>query len=84
VRLPAEDRALVCQGVEQARYHQREIESCTARLIAGHLHRGPGSSLCRFAVSGAIDDRLYAELDEAAVSPRRYIRSCASAPRAIA
>ena len=42
-----------------------DINARTARTIAAQLQRGPGSALYAFAVSGAISERLYDELDEA-------------------
>jgi hypothetical protein len=65
VRRPAlRDWALIQLRIDQAHYWSRDLDSPTARLIAAHLHRGPGSALYAFAVTGAISDRLYDELDE--------------------
>jgi hypothetical protein len=75
VRQPALlDRALIRRGIDQAAYWERQIEPGVARLIAAHLHRGPGSAVYAFAVSGAITDRLYEELDEARGHPSQQVR----------
>jgi hypothetical protein len=69
VRVPAlVDRQAIRRGIDLAAYHRREIDAGTARTIAAQLQRGPGSALYAFAVSGAISDRLYDELEEAALS----------------
>jgi hypothetical protein len=74
VRMPAhEDRLLVRRGIDQARWHGREITDDTARLIAGHLHPGEPSSLHRFMIDGSLDERLYDEL-EAVAQHRQYGR----------
>lgn len=65
VRLPArEDVQAIRHGLALAARHRREIDPYTARLIAAHLQRGPGSALYAFAVSCAVTDRLYDELNE--------------------
>ena len=74
VRMPApEDRRLVRQGIDRARWHRREINGDTARLIAAHLHPGTGSALHRFTVDGSIGERTYDELEQAA-QHRQYAR----------
>jgi hypothetical protein len=78
VRRPAaEDRLLIRRGIDQARYHRRDVDPSIARLIAAHLSRGPATGLYRFAVTGAIDDRVRQELEEAGLNARTYIRSWA-------
>jgi len=65
VRVPAlADRQAIRRGIDLAHYHRRDIDADTARTIAAQLQRGPGSALYAFAVSGAVSDRLYEELDE--------------------
>jgi hypothetical protein len=61
---PADVHA-IRRGIDLAARHEREIDSFTARMIAAHLQRGPASALYAFAVSSAVSDRLYDELDEA-------------------
>jgi hypothetical protein len=74
VRMPApDDRLLVRRGIDQARWHGREITDDTARLIAGHLHPGERSALHRFMTDGSIEERLYDEL-EAVAQHRQYGR----------
>lgn len=71
VRAPTrEDTAAIRHGVQLAARHRREIDAHTARLIAAHLQRGPGSALYAFAVYLEVGDRLYQELDE--VLPGRW------------
>jgi len=68
------DRLVIQRGIDQATYKGRDLAGNTARLIAAHLHAGPGSELYRFAVNGALSDGLFAELDDAAQQgfpPRR-------------
>jgi hypothetical protein len=65
VRVPAPaDVHMIRRAIAIAARHQREIDPCTARLIAAQLQRGPGSALYAFAVSSIVTDRLYDELDE--------------------
>jgi hypothetical protein len=72
--MPAhEDRLLVRRGIDQARWHRREITDDTARLIASHLHSGERSALHRFMIDGSVDERLYDEL-EAVAQHRQYGR----------
>jgi hypothetical protein len=74
VRMPApEDRRLVRQGIDRAQWHRREINGDTARLIAAHLHPGTGSALHRFTADGSISERVYDELEQAALH-RHYAR----------
>jgi hypothetical protein len=74
VRMPApDDRLLVRRGIDQAKWHGREIADDTARLIAGHLHPGERSALHRFMIDGSVDERLYDEL-EAVAQHRQYGR----------
>jgi hypothetical protein len=64
VRMPAyPDRLLIRQGIDQARWHRRNITGSIARLIAVHLHAGQNSALHDFMVDGRVEDRLYDELD---------------------
>jgi hypothetical protein len=80
VRAPARcDYAAIRRGLDAATYQRTEISASTVRLIAAHLHRGPGSALYAFAVTGRITERLYRELDEAALSHRPYVREWADA-----
>jgi len=75
VRVPAlTDQALIRQGIDLAVYQQKEIDPRTARTIAAHLQRGPGTALYAFAVSGVISDRLYDELDEVALAQSAVAR----------
>jgi hypothetical protein len=74
VRMPAhEDRLLVRRGIDQAKWHGREITDDTARLIVGHLHPGERSALHRFMIDGSVDEQLYDEL-EAVAQHRQYAR----------
>lgn len=74
VRMPAhEDRLLVRRGIDQAKWHGREITDETARLIASHLHPGERSALHRFMLDGSVDERLYDEL-EAVAQHQQYVR----------
>lgn len=74
VRMPdLADRLLVRRGIDQAKWHGREITDDTARLIAGHLHPGERSALHRFMIDGSVDERLYDEL-EAVAQHRQYGR----------
>lgn len=74
VRMPAhEDRLLVRRGIDQAKWHGREITDDTARLVASHLHPGERSALHRFMIDGSVDERLYDEL-EAVAQHRQYGR----------
>jgi hypothetical protein len=74
VRMPAhEDRLLVRRGIDQAKWHGREITDDSARLIAGHLHPGERSALHRFMIDGSVNERLYDEL-EAVAQHRHYTR----------
>lgn len=74
VRMPAqEDRLLVRRGIDQAKWHGREITDDTARLIASHLHPGERSALHRFMINGSVDERLYDELETVA-QHRQYGR----------
>jgi len=71
VRIPSQqDAARIRRGIHLAARHRREIDLHTARLIAAHLQRGPGSALYAFAVSARTGDRMYQELDE--VVPSRW------------
>jgi hypothetical protein len=80
VRLPAaKDRALIRRGIDRAAYRAEPIAAPTARLIAAHLHHGPGSALYAFAASGVITDRLYRELDEALLCRQAALRSWVNA-----
>jgi hypothetical protein len=75
VRVPAlEDRVFIKHGIDQAAYANKEIDARTARTIAAQLQRGPGTALYAFAVSGAITDRLYDELDEVTLNPSPQLR----------
>lgn len=75
VRVPAlEDRALIRHGIDQAKYGGREIDARTARTIAAQLQRGPGTALYAFAISGAVSDRLYDELDEVLLNRSPQLR----------
>lgn len=74
VRMPApEDRLLIRQGIDQARWRKQEITGDTARLIAAHLHTGPKSALHGFMVDGRVEERLYDELETVA-GQRHYAR----------
>lgn len=68
------------QSVDRAEYRRKVIGSETARLIACHLHRGPGSALYAFAVSGAIGDRLFEELDEGSPQPSAAAQTLGRCP----
>jgi hypothetical protein len=79
VRMPAhDDRLLVRRGIDQGKWHGREITDDTARLIAGHLHPGERSALHRFMIDGSVDERLYDEL-EAVAQHRHYAREWVNA-----
>jgi hypothetical protein len=72
--MPAhDDRLLVRRGIDQAKWHGREITDDTARLIAGHLHPGERSALHRFMIDGSVEERLYDEL-EVVAQHRQYAR----------
>jgi hypothetical protein len=72
--MPApDDRLLVRRGIDQAKWHGREITDDTARLVAGHLHSGERSALHRFMIDGSVEERLYDEL-EAVAQHRQYGR----------
>jgi hypothetical protein len=80
VRGPAPaERRLLQQGVDRAAYLQKDIGAPVARLLAAHLHRGPGSGLYRFAVDGALSDGLFDELDQIVRRGRPDRRAWASA-----
>lgn len=73
VRVPDyADRLLIRQGVEQAKWQDRPVTSAIVRLIAAHLHLGPHSAVYGFAVSGAVTDQLYEELDQVSTSQPAY------------
>lgn len=75
VRSPARaDRLLVGHGIDRATYVGSEIDSRTARLIAAHLYRWPGSALYRFAVTGKVRGRIWDELDQLARDCRPFLR----------
>jgi hypothetical protein len=83
LRVPAwRDVYTINRGIDRAVRHQREIDPQTARLIAAHLYRGPGSALYIFAMTCTVTDGLYDELDEAvpAHSPllRRWVNALAN------
>jgi hypothetical protein len=57
VRMPdRHDRLLVRRGIDQAKWHRREITDDTARLIAAHLNGRVGSALHAFTVDGHVDE----------------------------
>ena len=80
VRLPShEDAAAIQRALDRARYQKTRLDDRSARLIAAHLQRGPGSALYRLAVTGEVSDRALEELDEITRSAHKYLRSWAKA-----
>ena len=80
LRLPShEDAAAIQRALDRARYQKTRLDDRSARLIAAHLQRGPGSSLYRLAVTGEVSDSALEELDEISRSGRTYLRRWAAA-----
>jgi hypothetical protein len=73
------DRLLVRQALDQARRCRRPVVASVARLIAGHLHRGPGTAMYTFALDGRVPGHLCTELAAARKHPAPYVRQWSEA-----
>lgn len=73
------DCQLIQRSIDQAARRNRDISADAARLIAAHLHRGRQSALHEFAVTGAIRDEVFNELDATWRSPSAYVRGWSEA-----
>lgn len=69
------DERVIREGIDAAVTEGRPIDDRTARYIAGQLHGGQGSALYALASSGAIDERVFNELDQDRTERPAVIRS---------
>lgn len=58
------DGELIARGIAAAQQEARPIDHATARVIATQLHGGQASALYALSATGALSERLAAELDD--------------------